>query len=296
MTASLHSTSTSVTAIAEREQPLVRVQELHKWFGSNHCLKGIDLEIAQGEVIAVIGPSGSGKSTLLRCINFLEEPSSGRIRVDDATVVCGSYGRQYRQRMHDVRLQCGMVFQEFNLFPHRSVLENVADTPWLLKRMTKDAARQQARELLCTVGLSDRVEYYPSQLSGGQKQRVAIARALAMDPKLMLFDEPTSALDPELIGEVLRVMDDLAESGMTMIVVSHEMHFARDAADRVLFMDDGIILEEGPPSELFARPREERTRQFLRHILPDAQESERPVLPPRARESEISDCPGGTQS
>lgn len=248
---------------------LVKVEGLHKSFGKLHVLKGVDFEVRRGEVIVVIGPSGSGKSTLLRCLNFLEEPQKGVVTVGGVSVRCGSRGRAHKQAVHAVRLKCGMVFQDFNLFPHKSVTENVIEAPVLVRRLGKDAARGKALELLEKVGLSDRADYFPSQISGGQKQRVAIARALAMEPELMLFDEPTSALDPELIGEVLNVMKDLAQEGMTMIVVSHEMGFARDVADRVIFMDEGCFIEQGPPSEVFFRPKEERTQRFLRHILPE---------------------------
>jgi ABC-type polar amino acid transport system ATPase subunit len=253
---------------------LVKVEGLHKAFGRLKVLQGVDFEVHRGEVIVLLGPSGSGKSTLLRCINSLEEAQKGRITVGDVTVECGHWGKAYREAVHGVRLQCGMVFQDFNLFPHKSVTENIIEAPMLVKGMDKEAAVKRAHELLEQVGLSDRADYYPSQISGGQKQRVAIARALAMDPKLMLFDEPTSALDPELIGEVLKVMKDLAESGMTMIVVTHEMGFARDVAKRCIFMDEGVFVEEDTPENLFFHPREERTKKFLRHILPKEGDSE----------------------
>jgi ABC-type polar amino acid transport system ATPase subunit len=253
---------------AGTDEVLVQVKGLHKSFGKLHVLKGVDFEVHRGEVVVLLGPSGSGKSTLLRCINSLEEAQKGTVRVGDVTVNCGQWDRAYRHAVHGVRLQCGMVFQDFNLFPHKSVTENVIEAPLLVKGMKKDAALQRAKELLEQVGLSDRAEYYPSQISGGQKQRVAIARALAMDPKLMLFDEPTSALDPELIGEVLKVMKDLADAGMTMIVVTHEMGFARDVASRCIFMDEGVFVEEDSPENLFFHPKHERTKSFLRHILP----------------------------
>ena len=272
---------------------LVKVEGLHKSFGKLHVLKGVDFEVHRGEVIVLLGPSGSGKSTLLRCINSLEEAQKGRITVGEVTVECGHWGRAYREAVHGIRLQCGMVFQDFNLFPHKSVTENIIEAPMLVKGMKKDEATRRALELLEQVGLSDRADYYPSQISGGQKQRVAIARALAMDPKLMLFDEPTSALDPELIGEVLKVMKDLAESGMTMIVVTHEMGFARDVAKRCIFMDDGVFVEEDTPENLFFHPREERTKQFLRHILPKEGDSEERVAggAPLGMGREVTDSP-----
>jgi ABC-type polar amino acid transport system ATPase subunit len=251
-----------------RGEVLVEVKGLHKSFGKLHVLKGVDFVVHRGEVVVLLGPSGSGKSTLLRCINSLEEAQKGTIRVGDVTVTSGRWGRAHEKSVHGVRLQCGMVFQDFNLFPHKSVTENVIEAPMLVKGMKKEAATRLAHDLLAQVGLSDRADYYPSQISGGQKQRVAIARALAMDPKLMLFDEPTSALDPELIGEVLKVMRDLAEEGMTMIVVTHEMGFARDVASRCIFMDEGVFVEEDSPEHLFFHPKHERTKSFLRHILP----------------------------
>jgi len=254
---------------------LVKIEALHKKFGNNHVLRGVDLEIRRGEVVVIIGPSGSGKSTLLRCINFLEEPTSGYITVGGTTVKCGSHGKEYRGAIRDVRMKCGMVFQEFNLFPHKSVTENIIEAPLIVKKETKDKAVEKANVLLERVGLSDRAEYFPSQISGGQKQRVAIARAMAMGPELMLFDEPTSALDPELIGEVLNVMTGLARDGMTMIVVTHEMSFARHVADRVIFIDEGLFLEDEAPETLFFHPKHDRTRQFLRHILPAKDEERR---------------------
>ena len=248
---------------------VVKVENLQKYFGRNHVLKGIDLEVYKGEVLVLIGPSGSGKSTFLRCLNFLEDPTSGEIRVGDVHVTCGSHGGKFKKDVHEIRMKCGMVFQEFNLFPHKDATENVTEGPILVKGVKKDEAIRHAHELLTKVGLAERMDFFPSQLSGGQKQRVAIARAMAMDPVLMLFDEPTSALDPELIGEVLKVMKDLAAGGMTMIVVSHEMGFSRDVADRVVYMDDGYFIEQGPPSEVFFHPKDDRTKRFLRHILPE---------------------------
>jgi ABC-type polar amino acid transport system ATPase subunit len=248
---------------------IVKVEGLQKYFGKNHVLKGVDLEVHKGEVVVLIGPSGSGKSTFLRCLNFLEDPTTGEISVGGVHVTCGSHGNTFKKAVHQIRMKCGMVFQEFNLFPHKDATENVTEGPILVKGLKKEEAVRKAHELLTKVGLADRMDFFPSQLSGGQKQRVAIARAMAMDPVLMLFDEPTSALDPELIGEVLKVMKDLAAQGMTMIVVSHEMGFSRDVADRVVYMDDGYFIEEGPPSDVFYHPQDDRTKRFLRHILPE---------------------------
>ena len=252
-------------------QPLVRIEAVHKHFGELHVLKGVDLEVAHGEVVCLLGPSGSGKSTLLRCINHIEAISAGRIQVGDEVI---GY-RQRGDRLHELapraiavqRRTIGMVFQRFNLFPHRTVLENVADGPILVRRESRAAAEQRATELLDRVGLAEKHHAYPRQLSGGQQQRVAIARALAMEPKLMLFDEPTSALDPELVGEVLDVMKDLARSGLTMIVVTHEIGFAKEMADRVAFLDGGSIVELGPPGEVLVNPRQARTRAFLSRVL-----------------------------
>jgi polar amino acid transport system ATP-binding protein len=247
---------------------------VRKRFGETEVLKGIDLDVAAGEVLCVIGPSGSGKSTLLRCFNHLEKIDAGRIRVGGELVGYeehGPFGRVLRERRpRDIRRQrerIGMVFQRFHLFPHRTAVQNVMEGPLVVKGEPRARAESRARELLARVGLDDRADHYPAQLSGGQQQRVAIARALAMEPELMLFDEPTSALDPELVGEVLGVMRDLARSGMTMIVVTHEMGFAREVADRILFMDQGAAVEEGRPEELFADPRHERTRAFLSTVL-----------------------------
>jgi ABC-type polar amino acid transport system ATPase subunit len=217
-------------------------------------------------VLVLIGPSGSGKSTFLRCLNFLEDPTSGEIRVGDVHVTCGSHGSRFKKDVHEIRMKCGMVFQEFNLFPHKDATENVTEGPIQVKRESKADAERKAHELLTKVGLAERMDFFPSQLSGGQKQRVGIARALGMDPHVMLFDEPTSALDPELTGEVLAVMQQLASEGMTMIVVSHEMGFAREVARRIIFMEDGDIVEQGPPQQLFTQPQHERTRRFLRRI------------------------------
>ncbi|MBP8613675.1 MAG: amino acid ABC transporter ATP-binding protein [Firmicutes bacterium] len=240
---------------------MVKVKDLHKYFGDLHVLRGIDLEVEKGEVVVIIGPSGSGKSTLLRCINHLEQPSSGQVYIDGVNLDDGSVD------INLVRQTAGMVFQQFNLFPHLTVLDNVCLAPTKVLKMPVDEAHQMGRALLKKVGLADKESAYPRQLSGGQQQRAAIARALAMKPKLMLFDEPTSALDPEMIGEVLAVMKELALEGMTMIVVSHEMGFAREVADRVIFMDQGLLVEEGPPLEFFSHPRHERTKAFLSKIL-----------------------------
>jgi ABC-type polar amino acid transport system ATPase subunit len=262
-------TPTETIRDAQGRELVVKVEGLQKYFGRNHVLKGIDLEVYKGEVLVLIGPSGSGKSTFLRCLNFLEDPTTGEITIGGVHVKCGSHGSAFKKAVHEIRMKCGMVFQEFNLFPHKDATENVTEGPVLVKGVKKEEAIRHAHELLTKVGLGERMDFFPSQLSGGQKQRVAIARAMAMDPVLMLFDEPTSALDPELIGEVLKVMKELAEGGMTMIVVSHEMGFSRDVADRVVYMDDGYFIEQGPPSEVFFHPQDERTKRFLRHILPE---------------------------
>jgi polar amino acid transport system ATP-binding protein len=240
---------------------LVEIRDLHKSFGSNHVLRGIDFTVRQGEVVCVIGPSGSGKSTLLRCVNLLEQPEQGQVFVRGEDITDPDC------HLDDARKHIGMVFQQFNLFPHLSVLANctIAQTT-VLKRKSAEAERV-ARVNLDRVGLNDKVNAYPAQLSGGQQQRVAIARALSMDPALMLFDEPTSALDPELVGDVLTVMRKLALDGMTMLVVTHEMAFAREVADRVVFMDGGVIVEQGPPADVIGNPTQERTRTFLKRVL-----------------------------
>jgi len=253
------------------QKPLVRIEGLHKYYGHHHVLRGIDLTVNQGEVAVVIGPSGSGKSTMLRCVNLLESISAGRISVGDQLI---GY-REVNGRLHDLktreiaaqRREIGMVFQRFNLFPHKTALMNVMEAPVQVKRQSRDAARKKALELLDRVGLADRADHYPSQLSGGQQQRVAIARALAMEPELMLFDEPTSALDPELVGDVLNVMKDLAKSGMTMIVVTHEIGFAREVGDSLTFMDGGVVVETGDPREIIANPQHARTKEFLSRVL-----------------------------
>jgi polar amino acid transport system ATP-binding protein len=250
---------------------MVRADNVHKAFGSNEVLKGIDLVVEPGEVCCVLGPSGSGKSTFLRCINHLEKINAGRIFVDgDLIGYQERGGKLHELKDKDVAAQrqaIGMVFQRFNLFPHMTALQNVMEAPCRVKRENKTEVRERAIALLNRVGLRDKVESYPGQLSGGQQQRVAIARALAMRPKLMLFDEPTSALDPELVGEVLDVMKDLARDGMTMVVVTHEIGFAREVGDKLIFMDGGVVVEQGPPREVIANPRQERTKAFLSKVL-----------------------------
>jgi polar amino acid transport system ATP-binding protein len=251
--------------------PMVQAEGVSKSFGSNHVLRSIDLTVDPGEVLCIIGPSGSGKSTFLRCINHLERVDAGRLAVDGHVVGYRQHGdKLYELKPKEAarqRREIGMVFQRFNLFPHMTALENVIEAPIRVKGLAKGKAVERANELLDRVGLSDKGDHYPAQLSGGQQQRVAIARALAMDPKLMLFDEPTSALDPELVGEVLDVMKGLAASGMTMIVATHEMGFAREVADAVVFMDGGVVVESGDPSEVLANPQHERTQAFLSKVL-----------------------------
>jgi ABC-type polar amino acid transport system ATPase subunit len=242
---------------------IVKISNLDKIFGRLHVLHDISLDVARSEVVCIIGRSGSGKSTLLRCINFLEEPSGGTIEVEGLVVKAGERGKEHRSLVHAIRLKTGMVFQEFNLFPHMSALENVIEGPVTVKKMDKARAIEIAEMNLDRVGLLDKKNEYPNRLSGGQKQRVAIARALAMEPRVMLFDEPTSALDPELIGEVLTVMRKVANEGMTMLVVTHEMGFARDVADRVIVLGEGKILEQGPPSEIFSNPKHDQTKALI---------------------------------
>ena len=240
---------------------MIEVKNLQKHFGDLHVLNGISEKINDGEVVVVIGPSGSGKSTFLRCLTLLEEPTDGQVIID---------GQQINQKgvdINKVRQNIGMVFQHFNLFPHLTVRKNITLAPVKLKKMTQEQADAKAMELLRKVGLEDKADVYPAQISGGQKQRVAIARALAMEPKYMLFDEPTSALDPEMVGEVLDVMKRLAESGMTMVVVTHELGFAREVGDRILFIDEGIVMEQNEPKEFFAHPKNERTKSFLSKVL-----------------------------
>ena len=240
---------------------MIYVEDVHKFFGDNHVLRGVNQHITKGEKLVVIGPSGSGKSTFLRCLNLLEMPSSGKVIFEGTDIM------QRGVDINHIRQRMGMVFQQFNLFPHKTVLENITLAPVHLKVMTKEQANQRAMELLERVGLPEKANAYPASLSGGQKQRIAIVRALAMNPDVMLFDEPTSALDPEMVGEVLDVMKDLARDGMTMVVVTHEMGFAREVGDRVLFMDEGSIVEEGAPAQIFGNPQNRRTQDFLSKLL-----------------------------
>ncbi|MGG7142025.1 amino acid ABC transporter ATP-binding protein [Clostridium nigeriense] len=240
---------------------MIHVKNLHKYFGENEVLKGVNDQIKKGEVVVVIGPSGSGKSTFLRCLNLLEEPTKGEIIFEGENITDKNIN------INKIREKMGMVFQQFNLFPHKTVLENITIAPINVKNKSKSEAEEKAKELLKRVGLLDKAGAYPASLSGGQKQRIAIARALAMEPDVMLFDEPTSALDPEMVGEVLSVMKDLAKEGMTMIVVTHEMGFAREVGDRIIFMDGGNIVEQGTPEEIFDNPKNPRTRDFLSKVL-----------------------------
>ncbi|MGD6777143.1 MULTISPECIES: amino acid ABC transporter ATP-binding protein [Bacillaceae] len=243
---------------------MISVQSLYKQFGELEVLKGIDLNVEQGKVVVVIGPSGSGKTTLLRCLNILETPTSGKVEIDQQALDFS--GKVSSNKIASFRRLTGMVFQSYNLFPHKTALQNVMEGPITVKKEAKAKVEERAKRLLEKVGLGDKLDFYPFQLSGGQQQRVGIARALAMEPKVMLFDEPTSALDPELVGEVLRVMKELAQEGMTMVVVTHEMKFAKEVADEVIFMDDGKIVEKGKPAEIFINPKTDRTKQFLRMI------------------------------
>ncbi|MCQ6266142.1 amino acid ABC transporter ATP-binding protein [Fictibacillus sp. WQ 8-8] len=240
---------------------MIKIENLHKTFGKNEVLKGISTEIGQGEVVAIIGPSGSGKSTFLRCINMLEEPTDGKILFKDQEVTAQA------SKIQQVRKKIGMVFQHFHLFPHMTVMDNLTYAPVTVNKVSKREAEAAARELLKRVGLADKEAEYPGRLSGGQKQRVAIARALAMNPEVMLFDEPTSALDPEMVKEVLDVMKSLAQSGMTMAIVTHEMGFAKEVADRVIFLDDGVLVEDAEPAEFFEQPKTERAKSFLEKVL-----------------------------
>ncbi|MEO8468177.1 MAG: amino acid ABC transporter ATP-binding protein [Chloroflexota bacterium] len=251
-------------------EPIVRLEGLEKYFGSNHVLRGCTLEVYPSETICIIGRSGSGKSTLLRCTNFLEEPTVGTIEVDGRRVDADplhAWSRDHLEKIRQIRLRAQMVFQEFNLFPHMTVLQNLIEGPTRVKGVSEDQAVATAEKYLDKVGLQDKRDEYPARLSGGQKQRVAIARALTMEPKVLLFDEPTSALDPTLVGEVLKVMSELAHEGATMIVVTHEMAFAREAADQVYFIEEGVFVEAGPPEEVIDRPKDPRTQQFLSRLL-----------------------------
>jgi ABC-type polar amino acid transport system ATPase subunit len=259
--------------------PIIKVRNLHKRFKDPaqrgewlEVIKGADLDIETGEVVVIIGPSGAGKSTFLRCLNFLEEPDEGTIEIDGVEIQAGAHGREHTRLVTEARTKTGMVFQSFNLFPHMTALQNIIEGPVTVKKWSREKGVAKAEELLGWVGLRDKRDEYPIRLSGGQQQRVAIARALAMEPKIMLFDEPTSALDPELIGEVVEVMERLAQEGMTMVVVSHEMHFACDVADRIIFMEGGNWVEEGPPGKIITNPEHERTKQFLAHIIRDVEQ------------------------
>jgi ABC-type polar amino acid transport system ATPase subunit len=251
-------------------EPIVRLEALEKYFGSNHVLRGCTLEVYPSETICIIGRSGSGKSTLLRCTNFLEEPTVGTVEVDGTRITADplhAWDREHQELIRQIRLRAQMVFQEFNLFPHMTVLQNLIEGPTRVKGVAEDQAVATAEKYLTKVGLDDKRDEYPARLSGGQKQRVAIARALTMEPKVLLFDEPTSALDPTLVGEVLKVMAELAHEGATMIVVTHEMAFAREAADRVYFIEEGVFVEAGPPGDVIERPKDPRTQQFLARLL-----------------------------
>ncbi len=249
-------------------ETMIKIENLHKVFGSDlHVLQGINLEVKKGEVIVILGPSGSGKSTLLRCINFLEEPTAGTIVVNGIQINAGEGGKERKKKILDIRKNTGMCFQSFNLFPHMTAIDNVIEGPVTVLGQSKQESIPYAEEILDWVGLGDKRDEYPARLSGGQQQRVAIARSLAMKPEIMLFDEPTSALDPELVGEVVDVMERLAKDGMTIIAVTHELHFARDASTRAMIMDDGDWVEEGSPEQLFTNPKHQRSKQFLAHIL-----------------------------
>jgi ABC-type polar amino acid transport system ATPase subunit len=249
---------------------VVRAHGIEKYFGRNHVLRGVDLEVRDGETVMLIGRSGSGKTTVLRCVNFLEEPTAGSVEISGVKVEADplrARSRHHQEQIRQIRLRTGMVFQEFNLFPHMSVLQNCIEAPTKVKGVARSQAVETAERFLEKVGLIEKRDEFPARLSGGQKQRVAIARALSMEPRVLMFDEPTSALDPELVGEVLNVMEDLAHEGTTMIVVTHEMHFAHEAADRVIFMEEGLIVEEGPPEQVLGEPKDERTKLFLRRFL-----------------------------
>jgi ABC-type polar amino acid transport system ATPase subunit len=270
---------------------IVRATGVEKYFDRTAVLRGVDLEVRQHETVMIIGRSGSGKTTLLRCINFLEEPTAGSIEVDGVRVDADplhARNRKHQEQIRQIRLRAGMLFQDFNLFPHLTVLQNCIEAPLRVKKMPMAQAVATAEEFLAKVGMVERRNVYPSRLSGGQRQRVAIARALSMEPKVLMFDEPTSALDPELVGEVLNVMEELAHEGTTMIVVTHEMHFAREAADRVIFMEGGHIVEQGPPEEVLTKPQDPRTNQFLRRFLAnDRSGREAAMGPPVATTAEL---------
>ncbi|MDF2946319.1 MAG: amino acid transporter ATP-binding protein [Bacillales bacterium] len=240
---------------------MIRLSNINKSFGTNHVLKNIDLEVKEGEVVVIIGPSGSGKTTVLRCINALEMPDTGSVSIDNVELKFSE--KINKRQLLDFRRKSGMVFQHFNLFPHKTALENVMEGLIIVKKLSREVASEKAKKILDLVGLGDKQENYPHQLSGGQQQRVGIARAIALDPKVVLFDEPTSALDPELVREVLKVMQDLASTGMTMVIVTHELSFAKNVADKVVFMDNGVIVEQGTPLEVFEHPSNDRTKQFL---------------------------------
>jgi polar amino acid transport system ATP-binding protein len=255
---------------AAESSAIVSAVGIHKYFGSNHVLRGVDMDVRQHETVMLIGRSGSGKTTFLRCLNFLEEPTEGTVRIGDISVAADplhSRDREHHERIRRLRMRAGMVFQDFNLFPHMTVLENCIEGPTRVMGVSRKHAVETAERYLEKVQLIDKRDEHPARLSGGQKQRVAIARALSMEPKVLMFDEPTSALDPDLVGEVLAVMKELAHEGSTMIVVSHEMQFCRDAADRVVFMEGGVVVEQGPPEQVLNEPQQEATRQFLRRFL-----------------------------
>lgn len=245
---------------------MIKLKQIKKSFGRHHVLKGIDVNVEKGQVVAILGPSGSGKTTLLRCINFLERPSDGEIEIDGISVQCKRPGKS---DIHTLRKQSAMVFQQYNLFRHKTALENVMEGLVVVQKIPKEEARERSIALLKKVGLENKLDAYPSQLSGGQQQRVGIARALALNPKVILLDEPTSSLDPELVGEVLSVIRKIAKEGITMIIVTHEMAFAQDVASHIIFMDEGVVVEEGTPAQIFNSPKEERTRQFLKRYTPD---------------------------
>ena len=269
---------------------MLKITNIHKSFGNNQILKGVDLEVNKGEVIVVLGPSGSGKTTMLRCINFLERADQGSIEFDDIKT---DFRVASQKTIRDIRKKSGFVFQNYNLFANKTALENVMEGLTVARGVPKKEAEERAKNALDRVGLKNRYDYYPSQLSGGQQQRVGIARAVALNPDVILFDEPTSALDPELVGEVLNVMKDLAESGATMVVVTHEMDFARDVASKVIFMDKGVIVEEGTPEEIFTRPKEERTAQFLKRILKEDYRADEDSDFPERDESLLAKVFGG---